>query len=170
MPGSYCRHCGWNSMKEVKETCPECGYKALPTEPQVSIPVKAEVVTKEGMRVHVFSPDKQSNWGLGTLLRVKDGGCSSQIELDNGGVFEVTNCRWYPVTMKRIFRVVKEIMAAGRNVNPSRMSDYCICRNPVVVFRRVTEDVFGEKKDEKVHIAEPLTVSELTSMIWQYVQ
>lgn len=88
---SHCRNCGHHSKKTV-QSCPVCGYKMTPEQPAA-----VEVIAREGMRVHVFSPNKKENWGLGVIACVEDDGYPKEIRLGDGRVVEGVDCWWHPV-------------------------------------------------------------------------
>lgn len=65
-------------------------------------PIKAT----RGMRIHVFSPRKNEDWGLGTIVDVVDlvdedtgilfGSDFPIIKLDDGREMDGLDCWWYP--------------------------------------------------------------------------
>lgn|GEM_PF-2845684 len=79
----------------------------------------AEWVAKEGMRVHVLSPDRQQDWGLGTItevgrfhlpeMEIEIENYPLAIELDDGSITEGMECWWIPVEeMKKILAHFKK--------------------------------------------------------------
>ncbi len=73
------------------------------------------IIAKEGMRVHVFSPDQNEDWGHGTIEKVEvlvmfgednktvtamSGNYPSKIKLDSGKMTEGMECWWYPIDEK----------------------------------------------------------------------
>lgn len=62
---------------------------------------------KQGMRIHVFSPDETEDWGLGTIIDVVDlvdedtgvlfGHDFPIIKLDDGREIDGLDCWWHPI-------------------------------------------------------------------------
>jgi hypothetical protein len=67
---------------------------------------------KQGMRIHVFSPDKTEDWGIGTIIDVVDlvdedtgilfGHDFPIIQLDDGREITGLDCWWHPVTENKV--------------------------------------------------------------------
>lgn len=54
-----------------------------------------------GLEVHVFSPDKNEDWGLGKIIDVGDGPFESTayptLKLDDGRILKGLDCWWSPI-------------------------------------------------------------------------
>lgn len=131
----------------------------------MSASAEKAVIAKEGMRVHVFSPNQKDNC---TIVKVEAEGYPKEIQLDSGRVVEGLECWWHPINKELILVLVKGVMAKRWKVAPARVGDESVCKIPEYVFRRIVEEVFGAE-NVQVIILEPLSASELTDMIWQYV-
>lgn len=58
---------------------------------------------KIGLQVHIFSPDKEEDWGLGEIIDVGHpsfGSTYPTIKTDDGKIIGGIDCWWFPIGEK----------------------------------------------------------------------